>query len=114
MKMVGVKGGSKGVIHLIPWRRTEKAREIQTESTPPNAQQKKAAGAACRELRGFKFELGYLSRLGQSAVGLVIAVGVADFLAEWLGLALRPQVGVIILCPGAGIAVGASIVFGLS
>jgi PAS domain S-box-containing protein len=103
------------VVHLIPWRGTEKAREVQTESTPPKAQQKKTAGAAWRELRGFKFELGSLSPLGQRAVGLVIAVGIANFLAEWLGLALRPQVGgVIILCPSAGIAVGASIVFGPS
>ena len=103
------------MVHPIPWRRAEKAREVQTESTPPKAQQINAARAACRELRGFKFELGSLSPSGQRAVGLVIAVGIADFLAEWLGLALRPQVGgVIILCPGAGIAVGASIVFGPS
>ena len=65
--------------------------------------------------RVFDFELGSLSPSGQRAVGLVIAVGIANFLAEWLGLALRPQGGgVVILCPGAGIAVGASIVFGPS
>jgi len=103
------------VFHLIPWRGTEKAREVQTESTPPKEQQIKAAGAACRELRGFKFELSSLSPSGQRAVGLVIAVGIANFPAEWLGLAHRPQVGgIIILCPCAGIAVGASIVFGPS
>jgi len=112
MKDGCIKGGSKGVVHLIPWRRTEKAREVQTESTPPRAQQIKAAGAACRELRGFKFELGSLSPSGQRAVGLVIAVGVAYFLAAWLGVALRPQLGLCIFCPAAGVAVGALMLFG--
>ena len=96
------------MVHLIPWRRTEKAREVQTESTPAKAQQIKADAAACRELRGFKFEF---SSSGERAIGL-IAVGVAYFLAAWLGVALRPQVGLCIFCPAAGVAVGALILFG--
>jgi PAS domain S-box-containing protein len=56
--------------------------------------------------------LGSLPPSGQSAVGLVIAVGVAYFLAAWLGVALRPQVGLCIYCPAAGVAVGALILFG--
>src|SRR5215831_16244249 len=100
--------GARGVVHLIPWRRTEKAREVQTESTPAKAQQIKADVAACRELRGFKFEF---SSSGERAIGL-ITVGVAYFLAAWLGVALRPQVGLCIFCPAAGVAVGALILFG--
>src|SRR5215510_4295914 len=102
-----------GVVHPILWRRTENAREGQTDSTPPPGQQINAppAVASC-ERPGHRFELGDPSGPVQRAVGLVIAVGVAIFLAEWLGLALRPQGGVIILCPGAGVAVGASIMFG--
>src|SRR5262245_14527379 len=102
-----------GVVHPILWRRTENAREGQTECTPSKGQQINAppAVASC-ERPGHRFELGYPSRPVQRAVGLVIAVGVAVFLAEWLGLALRPQGGVVILCPGAGVAVGASILFG--
>jgi len=73
----------------------------------------KAAVAACREQRGFKFELDPLSSSGERAVGLVVAVGVAYFLAAWLGVALRPQVGLCIYCPAAGVAVGALIVEGL-
>src|SRR5262245_52660643 len=88
------------------------AREVKTESTPPK-QIKATLTAADRELPGHRFQLGYLSRPGQCAVRLVITVGAAVFLAEWLGLALRPQMGPIILCPGAGVAVGASILFGL-
>jgi PAS domain S-box-containing protein len=56
---------------------------------------------------------GGVSGPGQRGVGLGIAVGAAIFLAEWLGLALRPQMGPVIFCPGAGVAVGASILFGL-
>src|SRR5262245_46497882 len=88
------------------------AREVKTESTPPK-QIKATLTAADRELPGHRFQLGYLSRPGQCAVRLVITVGAAVFLAEWLGLALRPQMGPVIFCPGAGVAVGASILFGL-
>jgi PAS domain S-box-containing protein len=56
--------------------------------------------------------LGSLSPSGQRAVGLIIAVGVAYFLAAWLGVALRPQLGLCIFCPAAGVAVGALILFG--
>jgi len=112
MKDGCVKGGSKGVVHLIRWRRTEKAREIQTGSTPPKALQIKASGAACREPRGFKFEFCSLFPSAQRTVGLFIAVGVAYFFATWLGVALRPQVALCIYCPAAGVAVGALILFG--
>ena len=101
------------MVHPIHWRRTENAREVQTESIPPQGQQINAPpAAASHELLGHRFELGHPSPPGKRAVGLFIAVGVAIFLAEWLGLALRPQVGVIFFCPGAGVAVGASILFG--
>src|SRR5262245_8344688 len=74
-----------------PWRRAENAREVRTESAPPKGQQIKAPlTAGDRELPGHRFELGHLSRPGQRGVGLGIAIGVAVFLAEWLGLALRP------------------------
>src|SRR5262245_33163669 len=112
--MVDAKWGSKGVVHLIPWRRTENACEVQTESTPPKARQVKAPAAACREPRGFKVELGSPSPSGQRAVGLAISVGVAYFLAAWRGVALGPQLGVCIFSPAAGVAVGALILFGPS
>jgi PAS domain S-box-containing protein len=53
-----------------------------------------------------------LSSATERAVGLFIAVGVAYFLATWLGVALRPQVALCIYCPAAGVAVGALILFG--
>lgn len=46
------------------------------------------------------------------AVGLVIAVGTACFLAVQFGLALRAQAGVAVFSPAAGIAVGALIALG--
>jgi PAS domain S-box-containing protein len=81
----------------------------QIESTPPKIRQIKASGATRRELPGYELGFGYL---GHRAVGLVIAVGIACFLAAWLGLTLRPQAGVTIFCPAVGIAVGALIALG--
>jgi two-component sensor histidine kinase/integral membrane sensor domain MASE1 len=46
------------------------------------------------------------------AFGLAVAVGVGYFLAARLGLALRTVVGNAAIWPAAGIAIGASIVFG--
>ena len=46
------------------------------------------------------------------AVGLVVAVGTACFLAVQFGLALRAQAGVAVFSPAAGIAVGALIALG--
>jgi PAS domain S-box-containing protein len=100
------------VVHLVPRRRTENAHEVQTESAPPKARQVKASAAACRELRRFKFELGSRSPSGPGVVGFAIATGVAYFLAAWLGVALRPELGVCIFCPAAGVAVGALMLFG--
>ena len=57
--------------------------------------------------------VGYrLSSATERAVALFIVVGVAYFLATWLGVALRPQVALCIYCPAAGVAVGALILFG--
>ena len=57
--------------------------------------------------------VGYrLSSATERAVGLFIAVGLAYFLATWLGVALRPQVALCIYCPAAGVAVGALILSG--
>src|SRR5215475_756651 len=52
------------------------------------------------------------SPANQRALGLAVAVGIAYFLAAQLGLVLRTEVGTGAFWPGAGIAVGASIVFG--
>jgi PAS domain S-box-containing protein len=46
------------------------------------------------------------------AAALAIAVGIACFLATWLGRALRVQAGVAIFSPASGIAVGALIALG--
>jgi len=57
--------------------------------------------------------VGYrLSSATERAVALFIVVGVAYFLATWLGVALRPQVALCIYCPAAGVAVGALILSG--
>ena len=45
-------------------------------------------------------------------MGLAIAIGVAYFMAAWLGLALRADTGTSVFWPAAGIAVGALIVWG--
>ena len=50
------------------------------------------------------------TRLG--ALGLAVAVGLAYFIAARFGLALRANTGTSIFWPGAGIAVGALIVWG--
>ena len=52
----------------------------------------------------------YQSWLG--TVGLAVAVGIAYFMAARFGLALRANTGTSIFWPGAGIAVGALIVWG--
>ena len=52
----------------------------------------------------------YQSWLG--TVGLAVAVGIAYFMAARFGLALRANTGTSIIWPGAGIAVGALIVWG--
>src|SRR5690349_16639593 len=46
------------------------------------------------------------------ALGLAVAVGISYFLAAQLGLSLRTEVGNAAVWPAAGIAIGASIVFG--
>src|SRR5262245_39711635 len=46
---------------------------------------------------------------GRHPATIVLVVGVAYFLAAWLGLTLRSQAGVAVFCPAAGIAVGALI-----
>ena len=53
---------------------------------------------------------GYQSWLG--TVGLAIAVGIAYFMAARFSLALRANTGTSIFWPGAGISVGALIVWG--
>ena len=58
----------------------------------------------------FLFDWRYQSWLG--ATGFAVAVGVAYFMAAWLGLALRADTGTSIFWPAAGIAVGAVIVWG--
>ena len=52
----------------------------------------------------------YQSWLG--TVGLAVAVGIAYFMAALFGLALRANTGTSIFWPGAGISVGALIVWG--
>ena len=47
-----------------------------------------------------------------STLGLALAIGIAYFLAAWLGLALRAGPGVAVFWPAAGIAVGALIAWG--
>ena len=58
----------------------------------------------------FLFDWRYQSWLG--AVGLAVAIGVAYFMAAWLGLALRANTGTSVFWPAAGISVGALIVWG--
>jgi len=56
--------------------------------------------------------LGNLTNSWLGAVALAVAIGIAYFLAAWLGLALRSQVGMAIFWPAAGIATGALIALG--
>ena len=58
----------------------------------------------------FLFDWRYQSWLG--AAGFAVAIGVAYFMAAWLGLALRADTGTSVFWPAAGIAVGALIVWG--
>ena len=46
------------------------------------------------------------------AAGFAVAIGVAYFMAAWLGLALRATTGIAVFWPAAGISVGALIVWG--
>ena len=58
----------------------------------------------------FLFDWRYQSRLG--AAGFAVAIGVAYFMAAWLGLAFRIDTETSVFWPAAGIAVGALIVWG--
>jgi PAS domain S-box-containing protein len=49
---------------------------------------------------------------GRHGPGIALVIGLAYFLATWLGLTLRSHAGVAIFCPAAGIAVGAMIAAG--
>ncbi len=46
------------------------------------------------------------------AAGFAVAIGVAYFMAAWLGLAVRANTGTSVFWPAAGIAVGALVVWG--
>jgi PAS domain S-box-containing protein len=65
-----------------------------------------------KPLQAFRDNGGHWRSHGLHAAGMACAVGMAYFLAAWLGLALKSQAGVAILCPAAGIAVGALIAAG--
>ena len=79
---------------------------------PPKRQPIKYPAVSSPGLPGYRFELSYLSPTGQSPIWPSIAVGVAYFLAAWLGVALRPQLGLCIFCPAAGVAVGGLVLGG--
>ena len=125
----GAIGNHSSLTHFAPSRRSESLRLAISQGCPlgnlrvtPDGNQRDfgfpvryrvgALKASPRKGRGtvFLFDWRYQSRLG--AAGFAVAIGVAYFMAAWLGLAFRIDTETSVFWPAAGIAVGALIVWG--
>jgi len=72
----------------------------------------RASSQSYEKLQGAAFRLNRPNQSWLGAVGTILVVGIAYFLAARVGVVLGVSEGVPIFWPAAGIAVGAFIAFG--